>query len=40
MDHPNIVRYYETYDDEKYMYFVMEYCPGVELFDKIASQEN
>jgi calcium-dependent protein kinase len=40
LDHPNIVRYYETYDDEKYMYFVMEYCPGGELFDKIASLEN
>lgn len=40
LDHPNIVKYYETYDDEKYMYLVMEYCPGGELFDKIASLEN
>ena len=38
LDHPNIVKYYETYDDIKYMYLVMEYCPGGELFDKIASQ--
>lgn len=37
LDHPNIVKYYETYDDIKYMYLVMEYCPGGELFDKIAS---
>ena len=37
LDHPNIVKYYETYDDNKYMYLVMEYCPGGELFDKIAS---
>lgn len=37
LDHPNIVKYYETYDDVKYMYLVMEYCPGGELFDKIAS---
>lgn len=40
LDHPNIVKYYETYDDVKYMYLVMEYCPGGELFDKIASQKN
>ena len=37
LDHPNIVKYYETYDDVKYMYLVMEYCPGGELFDLIAS---
>ena len=40
LDHPNIVKYYETYDDVKYMYFVMEYCPGGELFELIASQKN
>jgi len=40
LDHANIVKYYETYDDNKYMYLVMEYCPGGELFDKIASQQN
>ena len=40
LDHPNIVKYYQTYEDTKYMYLVMEYCPGGELFDKIASQEN
>lgn len=38
LDHPNIVNYYETYDDVKYMYLVMEYCPGGELFDLIACQ--
>ena len=37
LDHPNIVKYYETYDDTKYIYLVMEYCPGGELFDRIAS---
>lgn len=36
LDHPNIVKYYETYDDNKYIYLVMEYCDGGELFDKIA----
>ena len=33
LDHPNIVKYYETYDDTKYIYLVMEYCSGGELFD-------
>jgi calcium-dependent protein kinase len=37
LDHPNIVKYFETYDDTKYIYLVMEYCNGGELFDKIAS---
>jgi calcium-dependent protein kinase len=37
LDHPNIVKYYQTYEDTKYMYMVMEYCPGGELFDKIAA---
>ena len=37
LDHPNIVKYYETYDDKKYIYLVMEYCPNGELFDLIAT---
>ena len=37
LDHPNIVRYYETYLDEKYIYLVMEYINGGELFEKIAA---
>jgi len=40
LDHPNIVKYYETYVDEKYIYLVMEYIDGGELFEKIAKQEN
>jgi calcium-dependent protein kinase len=36
LDHPNIVKYYETYNDDKYIYLVMEYIGGGELFDKIA----
>ena len=34
------MRYYETYVDEKYIYLVMEYINGGELFEKIAAQEN
>jgi calcium-dependent protein kinase len=40
LDHPNIVKYYETYEDLKYLYMVMEYCPGGELFDKIADRSS
>ena len=40
LDHPNIVRYYETYVDEKYIYLVMEYIGGGELFDKFTQMEN
>ena len=38
LDSPNIVKYYETYEDENYVYIVMEYCPGGELFDIIANK--
>jgi len=40
LDHPNIVKYYETYIDERYFYLVMEYIDGGELFNKISQQEN
>lgn len=36
LDHPNIVKYYETYNDPKYMYLVMEYVTGTQLFEKIT----
>jgi serine/threonine protein kinase len=36
LDHPNIVNYYETYVDEKYVYLVMEYIGGGELLDLIT----
>ena len=36
VDHPNIVKYFETYDDHKYIYLVMELCQGGELYHKIT----
>jgi calcium-dependent protein kinase len=33
VDHPNIVRYLETFEERRFIYLVMESCPGGELFD-------
>ena len=33
VDHPNIVEYFETYETEHFLYLVMEFCDGGELFD-------
>ncbi len=38
LDHPNIVKYYETYENKEYVYVVMEYCPGGDLFDLITKK--
>lgn len=40
LDHPNIIKYYETYNDMKYIYLVMELAEGQPLFDKITSQST
>lgn len=39
VDHPYIVKYYETYDDEKFIHIVMEYCTGGELLDRIIEKK-
>lgn len=36
-DHPNIVKFYETYMDKKYYHIVMEFCEGGELFEHLIS---
>lgn len=38
-DHPNIVRLYEFYEDDKYFHLVTEYIPGGELFDFIIKSK-
>ena len=38
VDHPSIVKYYETYDDKKYIYLCMELCTGGDLFKKITDR--
>ena len=40
LDHPNIVKYHETYNDKKFIYLVMEYISGKPLLEKITEQSN
>lgn len=32
------MKYFESYEDENYVYLVMEYCPGGELLNVIAKK--
>ena len=36
LDHPNIIKVYEFFKTEKYIYIIDELCTGGELFDKIV----
>ena len=36
LDHPHIIKLYETFEDRKNIYLVMELCEGGDLFDKIV----
>jgi len=35
MDHPNVIKLYEVFEDKRYIYLIMEECSGGELFDRI-----
>ena len=35
LDHPNIIKFNETYHDKYYFHIVMELCRGKEVFDRI-----
>ena len=37
-DHPNIIKLYEIYEDERHIYLIMEECLGGELFDRILTK--
>jgi len=38
LDHPNILKIFEFYQDKKNYYLIIELCTGGELFDKIIEQ--
>mmetsp|Transcript_38017 Transcript_38017/g.88888 ORF Transcript_38017/g.88888 Transcript_38017/m.88888 type:complete len:572 (+) Transcript_38017:128-1843(+) len=40
LDHPNIVRLFEAYEDPQEVHMVMQMCAGGELFDRLISEEN
>jgi len=37
LDHPSICRLFETFEQGMHMYFIMEYCEGGEVFNRIVS---
>jgi len=37
MDHPNIIKLFETFEDHRSVYLAMELCSGGELFDKVIA---
>ena len=40
LDHPNIVKLYEIYNDSKNIYLITEYLEGGELFDLILKSRH
>ena len=40
LDYPNIVKYFETYEDENYIHIVMEYIQGDSLYNLLKNNNN
>lgn len=38
LDHPNVIKLFETFEDATCIYLIMELCEGGELFDKISDE--
>ena len=39
LDHPNVLKLYEYFEDSKNVYLITELCKGGELFDMIVQKE-
>lgn len=37
LNHPSIIKIYDTYEDEKFLHMVVEICKGGELYDHVVS---
>jgi calcium-dependent protein kinase len=40
LNHPNICKLFEVYEDSKYIYLIIEYCDGGELLDRISKKQK
>ena len=40
LDHPNIVRMFEVFQDKKYYYIVSEHCKGKQIFERLSRKDN
>ena len=38
LDHPNVLKLYEFYEDKKRFYLVLELCSGGELYDTLTEK--
>ena len=39
LDHPNVIKLFEYFEDDEKIYLIMEKCTGGELFDRILEKE-
>jgi len=40
LDHPNIIKLFETFQDEKYLYLVLELCEGGDIMDRLLDSDR
>ena len=40
IDHPNVVKLYEIFEDEENIYLILELMSGGELFDRVVDKEH